>query len=532
MACDTYPHWLFDASPIDDPFGYGERAVKFIRALKHPKTGREFQLDRWQERLVRRIYGPRHADGTRIVRQVIMLVSRGARKTTLGAALALLHTVGHEKVANGQVFLAAYDREQARIAYQEAHGMVTSHPKIKAATKILDYRHEIRHSKSRATIKAVSSDANASNGLTPAFALIDEIHAWKKRELLDVLRTGLSKTAGTLCLIISQAGRGQESVASEVYDYARKVARGEIEDPGTLPILFETPADADWRDETVWHKANPGLALGYPDLPSLRQMAREAENRPALREKFRNDHLGVWLDSQQDPWIDSLIWDECAAAIPLEERGKEESCWLGVDLGSTSDLTAVVAAFRDQDDGFSLYPFVFAPEDSLRPRQDRGEAPYVRWKEAGYLIATPGNVTDWDFVESKIRELCERFNVQEIAADPWGARLMLSRLTDDGLPTMEHRQGFVSMSAPMKSFERAALAKKLRHDGNSILQWCVANVVVDQDPAGNIKPNKSKSREKIDVAVAGIMALGRAEMNEGGCVYMDVNARPNGILFI
>jgi phage terminase large subunit-like protein len=458
-----------------------------------------------------------------------MLVSRGARKTTLGAALALLHTIGPERVPNGQIFLAAYDREQARIAYQEAHGMVTAHPKIKAATKILDYKHEIRHDKSRATLKAVSSDANASNGLTPSFALIDEIHCWKKRDLLDVLTTGLSKTAGTLKIIISQAGRGQESVAAEVYEYARKVARGEILDAGTLPILFETPADADWRSEEVWCRANPGLALGYPDLPSLRQMAREAENRPALREKFKNDHLGIWLDSQQDPWIDSQTWDECATAIPLDER-TGEACWLGVDLGSTSDLTAIVAAFRDEDDGFSLYPFVFAPDDSLRPRQDRGEAQYVRWRDEGYLFATPGNVTDWDFVESKIRELCERFHVKEIAADPWGARLILSRLTEDGLPAMEHRQGFVSMSAPMKAFERAALAKKLRHDGNPIFRWCVANVVVDQDPAGNIKPNKSRSREKIDVAVAAIMALGRAEVNEGGCVYTDVNARPEGLL--
>ncbi len=460
---DTYPKWLFDDTPIDDTFGDGERAVRFLRALTHPKTGRAFQLDKWQERLVRRIYGPRHADGTRIVRQVIMLVSRGARKTTLGAALALLHTIGPEKVAGGQVFLAAYDRDQARIAYQEAHGIVTANRRIQAAVSILDYKHEIRHSKSRATLKAVSSDANASNGLTPSFALIDEIHCWKKRELLDVMRTGLSKTAGTLYLIISQAGRGQENAAAEVYDYARKVARGEIDDPGTLPILFETANDADWRDEKIWQRANPGLSVGYPDLPSLRQMAREAENRPALREKFKNDHLGIWLDCQADPWLDLDVYDAGAIDVDLAER-EGAPCWIGVDLGSTSDLTCVSVAFRDDDGGFSLYPFLFAPQASLRRRQERGEAPYVQWSEDGYLIATPGDVTDWDHVEQVIRDLCERFSVQEIAFDPWSARPMMTRLMDDGLPAIEHRQGFVSMSGPMKAFERAVLVTRF---GNS-----------------------------------------------------------------
>jgi phage terminase large subunit-like protein len=529
---DTYPTWLFDASPIEDTFGDGERAVKFLRALKHPKTGRAFQLDPWQERLVRRIYGPRHADGTRIVRQVIMLVSRGARKTTLGAALALLHTIGPEKVAGGQVFLAAYDRDQARIGYQEAHGIVMADKRIKAAVSILDYKHEIRHAKSRATLKAVSSDANASNGLTPAFALIDEIHCWKKRELLDVLRTGLSKTPNNLAMIISQAGRGEENAAAEVFDYSRKVARGEIVDPGTLPVLFETASDADWRDENVWHRANPGLALGYPDLPSLRQMAREAENRPALREKFKNDHLGIWLQGQADPWLDIDAWDAGAVEVDLAER-EGAPCWLGVDLGSTSDLTAIVAAFRDEDGGFSVHPYIFAPQASLRRRQERGEAPYVQWAEDGHLIATPGEVTDQDQVEAKIRELCERFAVQEVAMDRWGATAMMARLLDDGLPVMAHGQGFVSMSAPMKAFERAVLSKRLRHGGHPVLRWCVSNVVVDQDPAGNLKPTKSKSREKIDAAVAAIMAIGRAELNEGGgCIYSNVNERPEGLIFL
>ncbi len=331
-------------------------------------------------------------------------------------------------------------------------------------------------------------------------------------------------------MIISQAGRGSEGVACEVFDYARKVARGEIIDPGTLPVLFETPKDADWLDESLWHRANPGLALGYPDLEALRQEAREGLNRPAVREKFKNDHLGIWLENLADPWLDLEVWDECATARPLAER-EGESCWIGVDLSSVSDLTAVMVAFRDDDGGYSVYTNVFAPEAGLRARQDKGDGPYVQWRDEGHLIATPGEVVDYRIVEAKIRELCERFDPREIDFDRWNATEIKSNLMDDGLPVVDHGQGMASMNAPMRAFERAALSKTLRHDGNPVLRFCVANVLVVQDPAGNCKPGKSSRRElKTDAAVAGIMAVGRAEANEGGFIYADVNARPTGIM--
>ncbi|MEO9787170.1 MAG: terminase TerL endonuclease subunit, partial [Aurantimonas coralicida] len=500
-------------TPSGEAIGGGERAVRFIRALRHPKTGKPFQLDPWQERLVRRIYGPRDADGHRIVDEVVMMVPRGARKTTLGAALALLHSVGPERVPHGQVILAAYDREQARIAYDEASGMVAARKQIADATRVRDFVHEIEHRKSGATLKAVSSDAAAQNGKTPAFVLVDEIHAWRKRALYDVLRTGLTKTANTLSIVISQAGRGTDNLADEVFGYARKVASGEIDQPSMLPVLFETAPEADWRDEAVWHRANPGLAHGYPNLKKLRKFAKEAETRPALREKFRNDHLNVWLSGQAAPWLEIETWDKGGDPLDLSDR-EGEPAWIGVDLGSTSDLTTIVMALRDDDGGYTVAPFVFAPEASLRRRTERGEAPYQQWADEGHLIATPGEITDQQLVEEKLRELCERFTVQEIAFDPWSARTMMTRLLDDGLPAVEHRQGFRSFAEPMSTFEGAVLTKKLRHGGHPVLRWCIGNLVVDSDPAGNLKPTKSKAREKIDAAVAAIMAVGRAAANE------------------
>lgn len=517
----TYPAWVFDGSPIPDPLGFGERAVKFLRALKHPKTGRAFRLDPWQERIVRRIYGPRHDDGTRIVRNVVMMIPRGARKTTLGAALALLHTVGPEKVPGGQVALAAYDREQARIAFDEARGIVSADWRIGAAVRVRDFKHEIIHAKSRATLKAVSSDANAANGRTPAFVLFDEIHAWRSRQLYDVLRTGLGKTPNTLSIVISQAGRGQECVAFEVFDYARKVARGDVDDPGTLPVLFETAADADWRDETVWHAVNPGLALGYPDLPSLRQEAREAENRPALREKFRNDHLNVWLDHSTDPFVDMAIYDEGAGSIDLDALAGRP-CWIGVDMSTTTDLTAVVACFPDDEAGFIVLPHFFCPADNLRDRANRDGVPYPQWADEGFITPTPGNVIDYRAVEAHIRDLCERFDVREINFDPAYAQPVMGPLSDDGFPVATMRQGWITQSPALNELERAIIGRNFRHGGHPVLRWCFSNVAIHTDSAGNRVMHKSKSTGRIDGAVATWMALARAAAAENAIsIYAD-----------
>ena len=510
----THPTWVFDDSPIADPFGFGDRAVRFLRALTHPKTGKAFRLDPWQERIVRRIYGPRKDDGTRIVKNVVMMVPRGARKTSLGAALGMLHTFGPERVALGQVIAAAHDHTQARIAYDEATGLVNADRLIKAATKVLDYKSTIRHKGSKAKFTAVASDAAAQNGMTPAFCLIDEIHAWKKRDLYDVLRTGLGKTAGTLSIVISQAGRGQENVAFEVFDYARKVARGDIVDPGTLPILFETPADADWRDEQLWHRVNPGLQYGYPDLDALRQEAREAENRPALREKFRNDHLNVWLDHSHDPFVEMSIYDRGAAPIDLETLTKQP-CWIGVDMSVTTDLSAVVAAFQDGEGGFIVVPHFFCPGDNLRARADRDGVPYPQWAEGGFITPTPGNVIDYGAIEACIRGLCERFEVREIGFDPAYAQSVMGPLADDGFPVMTIRQGWVTQAPAVNELERAIIGGKFQHGGHPVLRWNFSNIAIHTDSAGNRTMHKGKSTDRIDGAVATWMAVSRAAHGGG-----------------
>jgi phage terminase large subunit-like protein len=459
-----------------------------------------------------------------------MLLPRGNRKTSLGAGLGLLHSIGPERVPGGLALFAASDREQARIGFEEAAAICREDERIEKALRFIDYRHRIEHPKSGCELRAVSSDAGRAHGSTPTFALVDELHAWPKRDLWDVLRTGLVKTPGSLLVVISTAGRGQENVAHDITDYARKVARGEIDDPGTLPILFETDADADWRDEALWRRVNPGLAQGFPDIEGLRQLAREAEQRPADREAFRQLHLNVWLDHSTDPFVDMGVYDAGAEPLDLEALAGEP-CYLGVDLSSNSDLTVVIALWR-VGDGYAVLPHFFCPADNLRGRQDRDAVPYVRWANEGFIEPTPGNVVDFRAVEDCIRDLCARFNVQSIGLDPHLARSTINNLTEDGYPAIEVRQGWVTMAPAIKELERAIIGRQFRHGGHPVLRWCFDNIQVETDRAGNRLFSKGKARDRIDGAVACAIAVHAASNDDAGPNIYETDERPEGFLWV
>ncbi|MBP2445949.1 terminase large subunit [Rhizobium leguminosarum] len=338
----SYPAWIFDDSPIPDPHGKGERAVAFLKALRHPKStlpGRQFQLDRWQERIIRKVYGDTKPDGTRRIKTVFALIPRGNRKTTLGAALAMLH-LGPERIPGSQVVSSAVDRDQARIALEEMKGVIGAHPRTAEAFQIQDTKNRIVHRKSSAFYRAMSADAATAHGRTPVFALVDELHAWKKRDLWDAIKTGLVKTPGSLLVVTTTAGIGHENIAHEMYKYASAVASGAIVDDAFLPVLFEADEDEDWRDEAVWRRVNPGLSCvpPYPDIDGMRQMVREAEHRPADREMFRQLHLNVWLDGAANPEWSLDVWDENAGQLDLTAL-EGRPAWIGVDLGPETEQT-------------------------------------------------------------------------------------------------------------------------------------------------------------------------------------------------
>lgn len=515
MTGNVYPDWIFDGSEIPDPMGRGAKAVEFLSCLRHPQSDaprRAFQLYEWQERIVKRIYGPRHADGRRIVQTVFLLLPRGNRKTSLAAALALLHLFGPEKVPAGQVIFAAADREQAGIGFREAANIVRCDKRLIGATKIHDAFNAAKMIKSNidgSTLRAISSDGAAQHGLTPSFILADELHIWRGRDLWEALRSGTAKVDDSLTVIATTAGRGTDSVAADLLDYARRVATGDIDDPAFLPILFCAEPDDDWRDEEVWHRVNPGLAHGFPSLEGLRTLAREAEHRPGDRFAFQQFNLNLWQANSRDPLFDLETYG--ARQFETDFDALEGlPCYLGVDLSLSGDLTAIVAAWRHDDGQITLHPWVFVPGEELRARADRDGAPYEAWAAAGHIIPTPGPVIDLGAVETEITELCARFDVLEVAFDPHLARRTMQNLSDDGLPVVEFRQTPLNMGVAAGDLERTVNGRMIRHDGHPVLAAHFANVVASRSDAGLIRMHKARRTDRIDAAIASAMAVNRA----------------------
>lgn len=532
MSKSAFPAWINDNSPIPDPHGYGQEAVDFIRALKHPASkapkGR-FQLYDFQERMTRRIYGPRNPDGSRIVRTVFLMLPRGNRKTSIAAAWALLHTIGPEARPAGQAIFAASDREQAGIGFKEAANIVREDRRLVAATRIYDAHNSAKKifcRSNKAELLAVSSDGAAQHGKTPSFVLVDEIHAWKGRDLWEALKSGMAKVPDTLMIIATTAGRGQENIGFELYDYARKVATGEIDDSAFLPIIFEADPGDDWKSEDVWHKVNPGLAHGFPDLGGLRTMAREAAHRPAERFAFQQFHLNIWQAASRDPLFDMAIYD--ARHDPHFDLSDLEPlpCWLGVDLSRSGDLTAIVGAWRHDDGRVSVHPWFFLPSDGLEEKAKVEQVPYPRWRDDGLLNVIDGPVIEPDAIADQIIDLCGTFDVREVVFDPSLAGPIMAKLMDHGINVLQVRQTPVNMHGPICDLERVVNGRRIRHGAHPILRQHFDSVVVKRATnAGELITMHKGTRHSnhIDGAIASALAVSRAAANDNQRSIFDLD---------
>lgn len=523
-----YPDWLFDDSPIPDPMGWGERAVQFIKGLKHPKStlpGKAFPLYPWQERLIRRIYGPvKTLPNGQLVRQVstvYLQMGRGGRKTTLAAALSSLHVFGPERRTKGQNITAAADTEQARIAFNELKDICEATPWLgtdKRKIHIQDSENRLTHVLSGSTFQVLSSDVGSKHGATPIFALVDELHAHqatKKGTLYDVIRTGMNKVDGSLMFIATTAGVGDQGPDYPVYKQAARIQSGEINSESFLPVIFEAPADCDWRDEEVWAKYNPGLIYGFPSLQGMRDYAEQIAEFPAKIEVFKQLHLGIRAAYSSSPFIDMAVYDECGQPVDLEAHEHfQDPCWIAVDVGVSQDLTAIVACWPDGQGGCDLWAWFPIPEDSIRKRTENDKVPYQQWVDQEFMQPTPGNVTSDPDVADMLRDLCARFNVQEIIFDPAYARGIFQPLQDEGLPVVIMSQDWRHMAPATKQLEKMLVGRKLSHGGHPVLRWNFSNIATVRDRNENILFHKGKSRDRIDGAVAAAMAVGRAFENE------------------
>ncbi len=521
----TYPDWVFDNSPIEDPFGYGERAVRFLRMLRHPSSSapkRAFTLTRWQERIVRRIYGPRTPDGYMIVKSVLLLMPRGNRKTTLAAALALLHTIGPEAVAGGQAIFAAKDSDQAKIAFNEAAGIIREDKRLVRATKIYGSKtgkRLINCDLKKSGLEVLSSDGGKAHGLSPTFILADELHVWKNRELWEALKSSRVKKR-PLTIIASTAGAGNENLLYDEYVNACKIAAGEKFNPSYLPILFMADPDDAWDDPATWHKANPGLADGFVSIEEFENLVTDARDRPQERFAFLQYNLNLWQGASREPLFDMGIYDE--GHDPNFDLTELETlpCYIGVDMSVNGDLTAIVAAWKYGDGRIFTHPWFFVPGDDLKARAVKDAVPYEQWKADGHVITIDGPVIEPEAIEQHIRELCARFDVREIAFDPYLARKTMQRLHDDGLPAIEMRQAPLTMGPAIGDLERTVNGRMIRHSGHPVLRHHFDSVVASRGDTGLTRMHKDRRTDRIDGAVAAAMAVSRAiQSNNTRSIY-------------
>ena len=501
-----------------------DRAVKFIENLCHTKgkwAGKRFWLLPWQEQLIRDIFGIVKPDGYRQFRTAFVEICKKVGKSELAAAVAL-YLLYADNEPSAEVYGAAADRQQASIVFDVARQMVEMSPALLKRSKLMTATKRIVNYGNSGYYQVLSAEVGGKHGFSVSGLVFDEIHTQPNRQLYDVLTKGSSDARqNPLHFIITTAGTDRHSIAYELHTKAVDILEGRRVDPTFYPVVYGLKDDEDWEDEANWYKVNP--SLGYTvDIERLRDAYREAKQNPADEVTFKWLRLNMWVSSTV-AWIPDAIFMKGNDEIDLAAlEGRD--CYGGLDLSSTGDITALVLMFppRDEDEKYILLPFFWVPEETIPQRVKAASVPYDIWEKQGFLLSTEGNVIHYDFIEKFINDLSEKYHIVEIAVDRWNATQMIQNLEGDGFTMVPFGQGFASMSGPTKDFYRLLMEGQIIHGGHPVLRWMAGNVVVDTDPAGNIKVTKAKSKEKIDGIVAAIMALDRCIRNQTepqGSVY-------------
>lgn len=490
----------------------------FEEVLTHTEgqiSGAPFTLERWQKAIIGNLFGWIRKDGTRRYREAFVYVPRKNGKTTLIAGIAL-YCLTCDNEPGAQVFSAAGDRDQASLIFRQAVGMVRNEPELDRRLDIVPSQKSITFEATSSFFRSVSSEAGTKHGLNPHVAIIDELHVQNDSELVDALITGQGNRTQPLALYITTADFARPSICNRTLEYAEKVRDGIVSDRAFLPVIYKAERDDDWTSPKVWKKANPNFGVSVNE-DYIRRQCEKAKNEPTYLNTFLRLHLNITTE-QDVRWIPIDKWDTChddGDAVKARAKAirtlKGRTCFAGIDLSSTTDVTALALFFPDDEDGGDLIAWYWIPEDNAHAREKRDRVPYLTWARQGFVEMTPGNVIDYRYIRRRVLEILDEFDLVDVAIDRWNSRQLTQQLQDeDEIPIYEFGQGFASMSEPAKRFEALVMGGKLRHHGDPVLRWMASNATAKTDPAGNIKPDKGKSTEKIDGIVASIMAIGRS----------------------
>lgn len=487
-------------------------AVRFIECLAHTKgtwAGKPFELIDWQERIIRDLFGIIKPNGYRQFNTAYIEIPKKNGKSELAAAVALLLTCGDGE-ERAEVYGCAADRQQAAIVFDVAADMVRMCPALNKRVKILTSQKRIVYVPTNSFYQVLSAEAYSKHGFNIHGVVFDELHTQPNRKLFDVMTKGSGDARmQPLYFLITTAGTDTNSICYEQHQKAQDILEGRKIDKTFYPVIYGAPDDADWTSPEVWKKSNPSLGETI-GMDKVEAACESAKQNPGEENAFRQLRLNQWV-KQTVRWMPMHKWDACK--VDFDESLLEgRVCYGGLDLSSTTDITAFVLVFppTDEDDHYYILPYFWLPEETLDLRVRRDHVPYDLWQRQGFLMTTEGNVVHYGFIENFIDELGTRFNIREIAFDRWGAVQMSQNLEGLGFTLVQFGQGYRDMSPPTKELMKLTLEQKIAHNGHPVLRWNMDNIFIKRDPAGNIKPDKEKSTEKIDGTVATIMALDRA----------------------
>ncbi|HFI0301700.1 TPA: terminase large subunit [Streptococcus suis] len=500
-----------------------DRAVTFINNLSHTKgkwAGKRFDLLPWQEQIVRDLFGIVKEDGNRQFLTAYIEIPKKNGKSELAAAIAL-YLLYADNEASAEVYGAACDRNQASIVFDVAKQMVQMSRPLEKRSKIMGATKRIVNYSNAGFYQVLSAETGTKHGLNVSGLVFDEIHAQPNRHLYDVLTKGSGDAREQpLFFIITTAGTDRNSICYELHTKALDILNGRKKDTSFYPVVYGLSDEDDWNDEANWLKANPSLGHTI-GIDRVREAYQQALDNPAEENVFKQLRLNMWTSSSV-AWIPEHVYAKGNDPIQYESL-KGRSCYAGLDLSSTSDITAFVLVFppRFEEENYIVLPFFWLPEDTLELRCRRDHVLYDVWERQGYIKTTEGNVVHYGFIEKFIEDLSEIYHIKEIAYDRWNATQMVQNLEGMGLTMVPFGQGYKDMSPPSKELYKLMMEGKIQHGEHPVLKWMGQNVVMRQDPAGNIKPDKEKSVEKIDGIVALIMGLDRCirHQTDEGSVY-------------
>jgi len=496
---------------------------KWFRHTEGRWGGRPFHLTSWQAAIVRLLFGWKLSDGFRLYRRLILWIARKNGKSEFLASLTLAFFLVDGEFG-GQAYTFASSEDQARIVFDKAKTMVSLSTALSA--EISTQADSLYAPELRAKLVPLSGKPTGKHGLSASVISGDEIHEWRDGELLNTLHQSTSARDQPIELLASTAGLKGRGHGEVIFEECRKIEAGHLDAPDTLVVIFAADADDEWTDEKNWRKASPNLGVS-PTLRFLQDECRKAKDSPRLEADFRRYYLNQWVGTAER-WIPMARWDAGAphkerwSRVEREMRGRR--CFGGLDLSSTSDLTASIWIFPPIGDEkrYTVLPRLWVPADTIELRSRRDRVSYVEWEASGAIRKTEGNSVDYAEIRRQVIEDAGMFDVQMLAVD----RLFQGHetgvlLAENGIPVEFFGQGFLSMSQPSKDFERLVLAEQIDAGGHPAMRWQVDHVGYRQDDAGNIKPSKTRSSEKIDGVVALIMAIGVMFREGGPSVYED-----------